>query len=319
MLKDSCGRSIKYLRISVTDRCNLKCFYCSFYDFEWLPQKEILSYEEIEEVARAAVELGVTHIRLTGGEPLLRKGFTELVKRLSRIKGLEDLSLTTNGILLGKYAVELKEAGLKRVNVSLDTLRPERFKRLTGKDLLEEVLSGIRAALGVGLEPVKINTVVIRGFNEDEVEEIAALSIREPLHVRFIEFMPVGDGALWGGDRWVPSEEVKRRVESLGPLEQAGVLGLGPARVFRFPGAKGTVGFISAMSEHFCGSCNRIRLTPEGKLRYCLFSDDEFDLRPYIAKGREALKEAIARAVALKPATRSLSSNPKRIMRSIGG
>ncbi|OAQ20008.1 GTP 3',8-cyclase MoaA [Thermosulfurimonas dismutans] len=319
MLKDAYGRQIRYLRVSVTDRCNLRCLYCSQKAFEWLPPEDILSYEEIYEVVSAAVELGVERVRLTGGEPLIRKGLPELIRRLAAIPGLKDLSLTTNGLRLKELASELKAAGLKRVNVSLDTLRPERFRELTGLDGLSKVLAGIDAALSVGLSPVKINMVVLRGFNEDEIEEMAKLTFEKPVHVRFIEFMPVGEGAGWNEERWMPLFEIRKRVESVGSLYPTVSEGGGPAKSFRFAGAKGAVGFIAAMSEHFCARCNRLRLTPEGKLRFCLFSDREFDLKPYLSQGREVLKKILVESVKEKPASRLEGHLPRRLMRSIGG
>jgi len=319
MLKDRYGREIKYLRVSVTDRCNLRCLYCSQRAFEWLPPDQILSYEEIYEVVAAAVELGVERVRLTGGEPLIRKDLPTLIRRLADLPELRDLSLTTNGIKLAELALELKAAGLKRVNVSLDTLRPERFKELTGSDSLSKVLTGIETALAAGLVPVKINMVVLRGFNEDEVEEMAGLTLEKPLQVRFIEFMPVGEGVDWDERRWMSVSEIRKRVERLGPLYPTVSEGGGPARSFRLAGAKGTIGFITAMSEHFCARCNRLRLTPEGKLRFCLFSDREFDLRPYIPQGREVLKKILREALKEKPASRLEGHPPKRVMRSIGG
>ena len=319
MLIDHYGRQIRYLRVSVTDRCNLRCLYCTHHHFEWLPPEEILSYEEIYRVVRAAVSLGLERVRLTGGEPLVRRNFVRLVELLSGIRGLRDLSLTTNGLLLPEMAQELRKAGLRRVNVSLDTLRPDRFLEITGFDGLSRVLSGIEAALSAGLNPVKINTVIMRGINEDEIPEMVRLTISEPLHLRFIEFMPVGEGADWGPERFVPLSEIMERATEVGELQPAVVEGGGPARVFRLPEARGTVGFIAALSEHFCGSCNRLRLTPEGRLRFCLFSDQEFDLRPYLDRGEEALREALLEAIRYKPASRMDSGRPRRIMRSIGG
>ncbi len=319
MLRDGYGRLIRYLRVSVTDRCNLRCLYCSYRDFAWLPPEEILSYEEIYEVVSAAVSLGVERVRLTGGEPLIRKGLPELVRKLASIPGIRDLSLTTNGLRLAEMAAELKNAGLHRVNISLDTLRPERFSELTGSDGLSRVLAGIEEALRVGLEPVKINVVVLRNFNEDEIPDLVGLTFREPLHIRFIEFMPVGEGTVEHTERWVPLPEIRRRVEEMGPLEPVEAKGGGPARYFRLPGARGSVGFIGALSEHFCGECNRLRLTPEGRLRFCLFSDEEFDLRPYLSMGPEALRAALQKAVLRKPASRLGEASPRRLMRSIGG
>lgn len=316
MLLDSYGRRITYLRVSVTDRCNLRCLYCSRHRFRWLPPEEILTYEEIARVVRVAVEMGVERVRLTGGEPLLRRGICGLIRMLAGIEGLRDLSLTTNGVLLSELASELKAAGLARVNISLDTLDPEKFKRITGMDALARVLAGVEAALARGLTPVKINTVVVRGLNEEEVPEMARLTLSEPLHLRFIEFMPIGEGNEWE-DRFVGLEEVMERVREVGDLWPAEVEGGGPARIFRLPGARGTVGFIAAMSRHFCAACNRLRLTPEGRLRLCLFSDREFDLRPYLRR-EEDLRQALAEAVRLKPASR-VGTMPRRLMRSIGG
>ncbi len=319
MLIDNYGRRIRYLRVSVTDRCNLRCLYCSHNHFEWLPPEEILSYEEIYRVVKAAVSLGLERVRLTGGEPLVRKDFVQLVELLSGIEGLRDLSLTTNGLLLSDMARALKEAGLHRVNVSLDTLRADRFQKITGLDGLSRVLAGIEAALSAGLRPVKINTVIMRGLNEDEIPEMVRWTLSEPLHLRFIEFMPVGEGADWGPERFVPLSEIMERASEVGELQPAALEGGGPARVFRLPGARGTVGFIAALSEHFCGSCNRLRLTPEGRLRFCLFSDREFDLRPYLNQGEEVLRQALLEAIRHKPASRLDSETPKRVMRSIGG
>ncbi|WP_297056467.1 GTP 3',8-cyclase MoaA [Thermosulfurimonas sp.] len=316
MLLDSHGRRITYLRVSVTDRCNLRCLYCSRHRFQWLPPEEILTYEEIARVVRVAVELGVERVRLTGGEPLLRRGLPGLIRMLADIEGLRDLSLTTNGVLLSDLASELKAAGLARVNVSLDTLDPEKFKRITGMDALARVLAGVEAALARGLTPVKINTVVVRGLNEEEVPEMARLTLSEPLHLRFIEFMPIGEGNEWE-DRFVGLEEVMERVREVGDLLPAEVEGGGPARIFRLPGARGTIGFIAAISRHFCAACNRLRLTPEGRLRLCLFSDREFDLRPYLRR-EEDLRQALAEAVRLKPVSRA-GTRPRRLMRSIGG
>jgi len=318
MLVDLFGRRITYLRISITDRCNLRCLYCSGRPFEWLTPERILSYEEIYRLVKVAVHLGVERVRLTGGEPLVRRGVAGLIRMLAGIPGLRDLSLTTNGLLLADLAQELRGAGLRRVNVSLDTFDPEKFRRITGVDGLERVLAGIEAALSAGLTPVKVNVVVMRGLNDEEVPELARWTLSTPVHLRFIEFMPVGEGTEWGPDRFVPLEEIRERAAEAGELRPAEVEGGGPARVFRLPGGKGTVGFIAAMSRHFCRHCNRLRITPEGRIRYCLFSDREFDLRPHLARGEEALAEALRQAVRRKPASR-LGLEPRRLMRTIGG
>ena len=322
MLNDAFGRQIDYLRVSVTDRCNLRCLYCSSKDqFAWLPPEEILTYEELLRVIRIGLRLGIRKIRLTGGEPLVRKGLLDFIARVSRLEGLKDLSLTTNGILLAEMAGALKEAGLRRVNISLDTLRPERYARLCGRPYLEKVLQGIEAALEAGLHPVKINTVVMKGQNDDELEDLARLTLKAPLEVRFIEFMPVGEGAPWQKEAFLSAREIKERLLSLGDLKPASSVGAGPAKTYAFPGAPGKIGFITAMSEHFCERCNRLRLTPEGKLRPCLFSDQEFDLKPLLRShaGDEALAEAFFSALALKPASRFKTRIPRRLMRSIGG
>jgi cyclic pyranopterin phosphate synthase len=301
-LFDSWQRQINYLRISVTDHCNLNCIYCSVGSLPHLSHDDILRYEEIEKVVRIAAGMGINKVRLTGGEPLLRPDLSKLVSMIARIDGIDDISLTSNGILLSRYAVELKEAGLKRVNVSLDTLKEDRFKKISGRDKLREVLSGIEAAHHAGLEPVKINMVVLRGKNDDETIDFARMSISEGWHVRFIEFMPFGTPS---GEvlEMVPSREIQERIQSLGTLEPyTGLTGNGPARYYRFPEAKGTVGFITPMTEHFCHSCNRLRITSDGQLRPCLLADDEVDLKESLRNGAstDELKRLIQQAVALK-------------------
>jgi len=304
-LSDSFQRPINYLRISVTDRCNLRCVYCMpAAGVPLMSHQDILTYEEIYTVARAAAELGINKIRITGGEPLVRAGLPELIRMLAQIETIDDISLTTNGTLLSRYAAELKAAGLRRVNVSLDTLKPERFKSITRSDRsVDDVLAGIDAARRVGLTPVKLNMVVMSGINDDEVLDFAARTINEGWHVRFIELMPVvGDAPV--AAQFVPAREMRERLEQLGKLEPClpGV-GNGPANYFRFPGAGGTVGFITPVSEHFCFSCNRLRLTADGKLRPCLLSEDEVDLKQPLRSGVSStgLKQLIEEAVARKP------------------
>ena len=344
---DNFNRPISYLRVSVTDRCNLRCVYCMPPEgVPWRPHEEILRYEEIETVVRAAAELGISKVRLTGGETLVRKDLVDLVAMLARIPGIDDLAMTTNGTLLARYADELKATGLKRVNVSLDTLRPERFRTITRLGKLSDTLEGIAAAKEAGLVPVKINTVVIRGLNDDEVVDLARLTRappprllpppippnfggqrgREGWHVRFIEVMPLGDNADWAGNGYVPMGEVRERIErELGELIPAKLAaGGGPARYYRLPGAQGTIGFITPISEHFCYQCNRLRLTADGKLRPCLLSDYEIDLRTPLRQGASAeeIKALIIEGIRNKPERHHLSEQviPQgRAMSEIGG
>ena len=317
-LSDSFQRPINYLRISVTDRCNLRCIYCMPAEgISRLPHNEVLDYEEILAVAQAAASLGINKLRLTGGEPLARAELTHLVQMLSRIEGIDDIALTTNGVLLREYAIPLKKAGLKRVNVSLDTLQRERFKRNARRDRLGDVIDGIAAAEEAGLEPVKLNMVVIRGINDDEVLDFARRTIEKGWHVRFIELMPFTSGASL---QFIPTKEVKEHLSSLGILEPIpSSQGNGPAKYYRFPGAKGTVGFISPLSEHFCFNCNRLRLTVDGKLRPCLLSDKEVDLKTPLRCGAslEELRVLIQQAVAAKPERHYLLEGMLPIVRSM--
>jgi cyclic pyranopterin phosphate synthase len=320
---DSFGRSINYLRISVTDRCNLRCIYCM--PPEGVPQmshSEILSYEEIRAVVQAAAELGINKIRLTGGEPLVRAELPELIKMLSQIKGIRELSLTTNGTLLKNCALELKKAGLSRINVSLDTLKADKFQYITHLGELKTVLEGIEAAKGAGFEPVKINTVVMRNINDDEILDFARMTYEEGWHVRFIELMP-----FKGAAEFVPSNELRQHIGLLGKLEPCeSITGNGPATYYRLSGAMGTIGFISALTEpSFCSRCNRMRLTPDGKLRPCLMAEDEIDLRTPLRNNAstEELKRFILKALASKPEHHHLEGGSvrvvKRKMSQIGG
>ncbi|MFC2016375.1 GTP 3',8-cyclase MoaA [Chloroflexota bacterium] len=325
-LFDSWQRQINYLRISVTDHCNLSCVYCSVGSVPYLPPSEILSYEEIQRVVQVAASMGINKVRLTGGEPLVRSDLSKLVRMLAQIESIDDLSLTSNGIQLSKYAVELKEAGIKRVNVSLDTLKEDRFKRITGRDKLREVLSGIEAARRAGLNPVKINMVVLRGINDDETLDFARMSIREGWHVRFIEFMPFGTPDTEVIET-VSAEEIRERIRPLGKLEPyTGTTGNGPARYYRLPGDGGTIGFISPMTEHFCHSCNRLRLTSDGQLRPCLLDDDEVNLKEPLRNGAntDELERLIQQTVAIKRERHNLTGglvprSGRRPMCQIGG
>jgi cyclic pyranopterin phosphate synthase len=328
---DAYDRPISYLRISVTDRCNLRCIYCMPEEgVPWRPHEHVLRYEEIETIVRAAAELGITKVRLTGGEPLVRLGIADLVRKIASIDGIDDLAMTSNGVLLARHAEELADAGLHRVNISLDTLDPDRFRRITRCGKLDDVLSGIESAAREGLRPIKINTVVIRDLNDDEVVDLAAKTLAAPWwNIRFIELMPVGNGGLmdeaWD-EKVVTAQEIRRRIEStLGQLQPARMMtGGGPARYYRLPGAKGTIGFITPVSEHFCYRCNRLRLTADGQLRPCLLSDQEIDLRTPLRRGADAdeIKALIVQGINCKPMHHHLAEHvhpESRAMSQIGG
>ncbi|MBO7702286.1 MAG: GTP 3',8-cyclase MoaA [Eggerthellaceae bacterium] len=334
-MKDSHGRVIDYLRISLTDRCNFRCIYCMPAEGVCpMGHDEILRIEEIEKIARVATRIGIRSVRLTGGEPLVRKGVVDLVAALSDMPGIENVSMTTNGVLLPEMADDLKAAGLSRVNISLDTLDPEQFTFITRVGRLESTLNGIDAALEAGFNPVKINAVTVRSLNQDYLA-FAKLSIDRPLHVRFIEYMPVGDssgsdGSGWGKQDVVPSEELLQIIneravaeglpELVSTSDDDKPLGWGPARYFQFPGAQGTVGFISPLSRHFCSQCNRLRLTADGKLRPCLFSDREIDVRAALRNGgEEAVHECFLEALNLKPDDHHDKVGTERNMSQIGG
>lgn len=319
-LVDSFGRSINYLRISVTDRCNLRCIYCMPPEgVPSIPHSELLSYEEISTVTRVAAGLGINRVRLTGGEPLVRAELPKLVGMLSQIKGIDEVSLTTNGTLLRKHASGLEEAGLSRINVSLDTLKGDKFRRITRVGQLEDTLDGIEAARDAGFEPVKINMVVMQGINDDELLDFAGMSYKEGWHVRFIELMPFAD--IIGT---VPCSEVRQHIRSLGALEPCGLTGKGPARYYRFPGAKGTVGFICPISEPFCSRCNRLRLTSYGQLCPCLLSEDGIDLKGPLRSNAsvQEIERLIVEAIISKPKQHHLAEGTvhmKRNMSQIGG
>lgn len=314
-MQDAYGRQIDYLRLSVTDLCNFRCQYCMPPEgVEKRDHREILSVEECAEIAGAAARCGVGKIRLTGGEPLVRRGILDICRRLRALPGLEELCLTTNGSLLPQLAGPLREAGLDRLNISLDTLRPERFSRLTRLGRLEDALSGIRAAEEAGFSGLKLDTVLIGGFNDDEIGDFLQLTLDHPWEVRFIELMPMGPCAAWDKGRFLSGETVLERYPALRPLESQGV-----ARRYRLPGARGTVGLISPISHDFCGSCRRIRVTADGQLKSCLHSREEIPLRGLHGA---ALEEAIRRGIAQKPEKHRLalgSSDTPRNMNQIGG
>jgi cyclic pyranopterin phosphate synthase len=304
VLQDQFGRSIEYLRISVTDRCNFRCVYCMPLEgLDWLPKSEILSYEEITEVVRQLAPLGLRRLRITGGEPTIRPQLEQLIAMLRSVPEIEDIALSTNGVKLPAMAAGLAEAGLNRVNVSADSLRPERIRQIARRDLKFDPVATLRAAIAAGLTPVKFNVVVMRGINEDEIADFARLSVEHEVHVRFIELMPVGEMANLTWEHVVPSSEViERAAAAIGALaDSAGPKkGNGPAKYYAASGAKGTIGVITPMSHTYCGSCNRVRLTADGRLRTCLYGDHEVNLRDPLRAG-ERLEPLFVRALAEKP------------------
>lgn len=327
-LIDAYDRRIDYLRISITDHCNLDCFYCTpFGGRTRMSHREILRYEEILKVVEAAVLAGISKVRITGGEPLLRKNMVELCRMLADIEGLESLALTTNGVFLEELALPLFEAGVRRINVSLDTLIPERFEKITGRDYLYRVLNGIERAEAVGFFPIKINTVVMRGINDDEIENFARLTFEKPYHVRFIELMPTnGISSKSQASLFVPVKEIVKQIKSVGDLcLEHETESFGPARMSNLKGGIGKVGFITPMSRHFCGACNRLRLTAEGRLRTCLFSETEIDFKEPLRTGTstEELIDIFRLAVKVKPQRHDLINNRHevlgRAMYAIGG
>ena len=324
-LFDSFHRRINYMRISVTDRCNLRCTYCTVKLVPHLSHDDILRYEEIQRVVQAAAGLGIRSIRLTGGEPLVRPGLPTLVEFLSQVEGIDDISLTTNATFLNKYAAGLKAAGLKRVNISLDTFKPDRFRRITGSDGLEDVLAGIEAARKAGLHPVKINMVVLGGINDDELLDFARMSVSDGWHVRFIEYMPLVTPGAEVGQLVAVRDMMETIQRAIGQLEPCLVAsGNGPAKYYRLPGAKGTTGFIGPMTDCFCSHCNRLRLTADGRLRPCLLDDNEVDIKGPLRSGAsiEELKRLMQEAAALKKEQHHLTKGfilGKRQMWQIGG
>lgn len=305
---DSYRRRIDYLRVSVTDRCNLRCHYCMPAEgMAWLDRDDLLSYEEIAQlVERVFVPLGLTKIRLTGGEPLLRRDLARLVGMLRRMPEIQDVSLTTNALFLADQAEALRAAGLDRVNISLDSLDPDRFRHITRGGDVHKVLRGLEKALEVGFDPIKINTVVLPGVNDgDDLVQLAELTLDRPLHVRFIEFMPVGDRALFQTSQVVTADDMRERIRRHHDLVPASEVpaGNGPANYWRLPGAVGTVGFINPMSRHFCDTCNRFRLTADGRVKACLLKQSELSLRDLLrsAGSDEELQERVFAALALKP------------------
>jgi GTP 3',8-cyclase len=326
-LKDTFGRDIEYLRLSVTDRCNLRCRYC-------MPDEgvasvghgDVLSYEELLRIATLAAGLGVCKIRITGGEPLVRKGIVDFVRRLSALPERPEITLTTNGLLLAPMADDLKEAGLSRVNISLDTLRPERFSEITRRPGLEKVLAALEAADSAGLAPLKINMVPIGGVNADEIVDFARLTLERPWEVRFIEYMPVSGGLGYPPESRFPASDIEAQLARLGPLEPISRQGpAGPARLFRYLGGVGRLGVIPAVSHHFCSECNRLRVTADGRLRPCLFSSDELDIKALLRSGADdgSLRDLLLNAVGAKPERHQIGDADfvpgRRRMQTIGG
>lgn len=334
MSHDAFGRHINYLRISVTDRCNYRCRYC-------MPEAgvifkehdKLLSLEDIVFFVEVAQEFGIKNLRLTGGEPLVRSGITDLIHMLKHLDSIQNIALTTNGALLPKMAGELKRAGLDRVNISLDTLDPESFKYITRRGTLDEVIAGIDAALEVGFHPVKINCVVVRSLKQNLIDFIR-MSVEKELHVRFIEYMPVGESAGFDDTGWseqdtIPNDELLAHIQELAreagygelqALDRTKLLGFGPAHYYSLPHAKGSLGFIAARSNHFCSSCNRLRLTSEGELRPCLFSDLEYHVADAIKqRNKDGIRTQFKLALQRKPESHALKVGTERLMSQIGG
>ncbi|HEU4323979.1 MAG TPA: GTP 3',8-cyclase MoaA [Roseiflexaceae bacterium] len=323
---DGFGRRIDYLRISLTDRCNFRCVYCMpAVGMQFLPRPELLTTEELLLVVRAAAAAGFRKIRLTGGEPSLRPDLVELVGAIKATPGIEHIAMTTNGLRLGRQAAALKAAGLDRVNVSIDTLDAQKFRQLTRGGRLDQVWEGIAEADRVGLHPIKLNAVVVRGLNDDEVPRLAGLTMTYPWEMRFIEVMPLVGVADVAQDGVVKTEELIARLENAyGPLEDLGHAPSDSARRYRLPGAKGKLGFISSVSDPFCASCNRMRLTADGRLHLCLLRDDEVDLRAAIRSGasQDAIEQLVRHAVAVKPWGHGLPDGilpTRRGMSELGG
>lgn len=329
-LVDRNNRCIDYLRISVTDRCNLSCLYCKPKTrIGSLQHRDILRYEEVLRIVSVAVPLGITHVRITGGEPLVRRGIVDFIRSLRSVDGIRDMSLTTNGVLLAGMVRELRDAGIGRLNISLDSLVPEKFRTMTGSDRWSDVWEGIRRAEEAGFSPVKINMVPVRGVNDDEILDFARLTIDRPLHVRFIEFMPIGANDRWRSEACVSGAQIREVIErEFGTLAPAhGNESAGPASNFRISGAAGVIGFISPISKHFCAACRRLRLTADGKIRPCLLSDTEIDVKSPLRGGCDdrELERLLRLALEIKPEhhyidrERGLPYCFERTMSGIGG
>lgn len=327
-LYDPLNRRIDYLRVSITDRCNLRCVYCMPRErMKALPHAGILRYEEILRIVGVAASIGISHVRVTGGEPLIRRGVVELLSSLTKVRGINDVSLTTNGVLLEGMAEELLSAGISRLNISLDSLNAGKFRKITGSDMWADVWKGIEKAERLGFNPIKINVVPVRGLNNDEIADFARLTVKRQVHVRFIEFMPIGAYDRWNREECVSSDEVRAGIErEFGRLEPfTPRKGEGPSDNYRIPGAKGVLGFISPITKHFCKSCSRLRLTADGRIRPCLLSDTEIDVKAPLRSGCDdaELERLIRLALEIKPERHYLNDRPatrcERGMSRIGG
>jgi cyclic pyranopterin phosphate synthase len=301
-LLDKYSRTIDYMRISVTDRCNIGCLYCKTENRDIVDSKEILSYDEIFKIVDAAAQLGVRKIRITGGEPLVRKDIHRLIEMLRTISSIDDISMTTNGILLDKYIDKLADAGLNRFNISMDSLVPSVYKEITRGGSIEAVYRGLEAVTERGLSPIKINMVPIKGLNDTEIEDFVYLAKTKPYQIRFIELMPYGKNSQWNRDRYISAQEIQARVEKIAVLTPVRFKMPGVARYYKIDNGDGIVGFISPVSNHFCDSCNRLRLTSKGMIKPCLFSDKEIDIATIIRNGasKDEIKELLLKAVGEK-------------------
>jgi cyclic pyranopterin phosphate synthase len=318
--------AINYLRVSITDRCNLRCFYCTTWgDWQKLACQEILRYEELLRLTGVAASVGIRKVRVTGGEPLVRRGAVDFIRRLRQVPGIAEVCLTTNGVRLAEMAPDLYATGLRHLNLSLDTLRRDRYQEFSGSDHFSDVLAGIERAAALGFSPIKINCVVLKDLNDDELLDFALLTREQAFQVRFIEFMPTVDETHWRR-HFLPISEVRRRLARLGPLETVPCSATaGPARTFRVPGFRGELGFISSVSDHHCPTCNRLRLTAAGRLRPCLFATPELDLKEPLRQGADdaTLAELFQQAIRLKgcvsPGRAQTLTAPHQAMVSIGG
>jgi len=328
---DKFEREINYLRVSITDRCNLRCTYCRPKEGISLQgHDDILRYEEIIRFVSVAVNMGLIKVRITGGEPLVRKGFIDFISSLKNIEGLQDISLTTNGILLPEFAESIFQAGIHRINISLDSLNEDKYAKITGGGNLQKVLLGIKKAEEVGFSPIKINTVAMSGFSDDEILDFSKIAFEKPFQVRFIELMPFGQAQAFHAENYLPIDQIMKKITSRYKLEK--IEGKknkadGPANIFKIIGGRGEIGFISPLSGHFCATCNRLRLTADGKLRSCLLRDEEFDLKKLLRQNCSdaELKKFIHDVIALKPKEHDISCSPEHLrkcqrdMSEIGG
>lgn len=322
VLKDSYGRIIDYLRVSIIDWCNLHCIYCQ-YNVVKKTHYEILRYEEIIRIVQLATQLGIKKVRITGGEPLMRRDIIFFMKEISQIDGIEDLSMTTNGSLLPKYVHSLKEAGLQRLNISLDSLQPKKYEEITQGGILSQVMAGIDEAFKANFSPIKINVVPMRGINDDELEDFVRLTIKKPIYVRFIELMPMSNNIFYE-EKYIPVSQIKERLKNTFDLKLVNdVKGNGPAKYYQIDDANGLVGFISPLSKQICSQCNRLRLTSDGKLRPCLESDTEIDIKIPLRSGQsdEEIKEVLLSAIKFKPKRHQFTKKKigRRQMSAIGG